>query len=73
MDGVSFNVHIWPDAPPDTVGPELMPVVRQIGGIILHSSDGALLAELLQRYGTEASFVRDTTWTLVLPERAGGS
>ncbi len=61
------------DAPPDTVGPELMPVVRQIGGIILHSSDGALLAELLQRYGTEASFVRDTTWTLVLPGRAGGS
>ena len=61
------------DAPPDSVGPELMPVVREIGGIILHSSDGALLAELLQHYGTDASFVRDTTWTLVLPERAGGS
>ena len=61
------------DAPPDTVGPEMIPVVREVGGIILHSSDGSLLAELLERYGKAASFVRDTTWTLVLPERAGGS
>ena len=59
------------DAPPDTVSPTMMPVVRRVGGIVLHSGDPALLAELLLHYGTDASFVRDTIWTLVLPARGG--
>lgn len=59
------------DAPPDTVGLAMMPVVREVGGIILHSSNASLLAELLLRYGTDASFVRDSTWTLLLPARGG--
>lgn len=59
------------DAPPDSVGPTTIPKVREVGGVVVHTRDPALLAELLQRYG-EASFVRDATWTLVLPERATG-
>lgn len=60
------------DAPPDSVGPRLVPVVRRVGGVLVHSRDEALLAELLRRYSSEGGFVRDTTWTLVLPMRANG-
>lgn len=54
------------DSPPDSVGPELMPVVRQEGAVVVHSSEELLLAELLRRYGPDVSFVRDTTWTLLI-------
>ena len=61
------------DAPPDSVGPRLISVARPIGGIIVHSGRPELLAELLSRYGTGVSFVRDTTWTLVVDPTDGGS
>jgi hypothetical protein len=54
------------DAPPDSVGPEMEPVVRDIGAIVVHSADDALLADLLRRFGSEVSYVRDSTWTLVV-------
>jgi len=54
------------DAPPDTVGPELMEVVRTQGAVVVHSAHERLLAQLLRRYGEDVSFVRDTTWTLVI-------
>jgi hypothetical protein len=59
------------DAPPDSLGPVMLPLVREVGGIVVHTGDPTLLAELLRRYGA-TSFVSDTMWTLVLPERAGG-
>ena len=61
------------DAPPDSVGPEMIPVVRSLGAVVLHSGDGSLLAEMLARWGREVSFVRDTTWTLLIDERREGS
>lgn len=54
------------DLPPDSVGPEMMPVVGQAAGVVVHSSDESLLAELLARYGSDVSFVVDSTWTLVV-------
>ena len=38
-----------------------------LAGLTVHASEPALLAALLDAYGSAASFVRDTTWTLVLP------
>jgi len=64
---------IMGDAPPDSVGPEMISVVRPLGAIVLHSPNRSLLAEMLDRLGAELSFVRDTTWTLVIDERRGGS
>ncbi len=58
------------DAPPDTVGPIMAPVVKLVGGIDVYSAEEALLAELFEHYGSRTSFVRDTMWTLILPERS---
>lgn len=60
------------DAPTQADAPAKLPVVRRIGAVTLHSSDEALLAELLERYPDGSSFVVDTVWVLVLPERADG-
>jgi hypothetical protein len=60
------------DAPPDSVGPVMRPAIRTVGGIALYSNDASLLAELAQQYAEETSFVLDTMWMLVLPERADG-
>lgn len=57
------------DNPPPEV-PLPQPLVSTSGGITVHTAETALLAELLSRYGATSSFVRDSTWTLVLP-RAG--
>lgn len=57
------------DAPPDSAGPRTEPIVRTVGGIALHSGDAALLGELAARYAEETSFVLDTIWMLILPER----
>lgn len=54
------------DAPPDSVGPELVQVIRSEGAVVVHSSRELLLAELLRTYGAATSFVRDTTWTLLV-------
>ena len=56
------------DAPPDSVGPARVDVVREIGAVVVHSPNDNLLAELLAHYGADVSFARDTTWTLVVGE-----
>jgi hypothetical protein len=58
------------DAPPPDTGPVRRPVVRTIGGVGVHSRDASLLAELAQHFTGQTWFVLDTTWMLVLPERA---
>lgn len=55
------------DPVPDSVAPELVPTVRREGAVVVHSPDELLLAQLLRRFGPERSFVRDTTWTLIVP------
>lgn len=55
------------DEVPDSVAPPTTFEVRSLGRLLVRSGDDALLAELLARYGREQSFVRDSTWTLVLP------
>lgn len=42
----------------------------QLAGITVHAAEPALLAALLRAYGREDSFVRDTTWTLILSPAA---
>lgn len=54
------------DAAPDSVPTATVYEIRTLGRILLHSSDDELLAELLSHYGNERSFVRDSTWTLVI-------
>ena len=59
------------DAEPNGPAPPPMrPVVRRVGAITVHSGDETLLAELLEHYSDRTSFVLDTMWLLVLPERA---
>jgi hypothetical protein len=58
------------DAPPAEPPRTTIPFAQLIGAVVVYSDDDRLLGELLARYGRDASFVRDTTWTLVLPERA---
>jgi hypothetical protein len=48
----------------------MLPVPRAVGAVGVHSGEESLLAELLEHYGMEASFVVDTVWLLVLPERS---
>jgi len=57
------------DAPPPTAGPVLQPVVRTVGGVAVHTGNPTLLAELAERFAPQTSFVLDTTWVLLLPER----
>ena len=59
------------DAPPDEEVVELQPRVRDAGTIVVHSSNGDLLAALLREFGADASYVRDSTWTLVVPDPGG--
>ena len=58
------------DAPRGSDAPRMQPLVRRVGAVTVHSGNQALLAELLEHYTDRASFVLDTTWVLVLPERA---
>jgi len=57
--------------PRDSVAVIQPPRYHTTGGITVHASDPALLAGLLRHFGTRLSFVRDTTWTLVIPQRSG--
>lgn len=57
------------DAPQLDDGPDLLPVVRTVGAITVHSAEPQLLAELLERFDESTSFVLDTVWLLVLQER----
>lgn len=56
------------DAPPDSVELGTVPVVRRLPAVMVHSTHPSLLAELLRRYGSASSFVRDSSWTLVLDD-----
>jgi hypothetical protein len=48
------------------------PVFGTVAGITVHTRDGRLLGLLQDRYGSERSFVRDSSWTLMLtPPDAG--
>jgi hypothetical protein len=60
------------DTPPEYVGPVRAPVLRSIGAVTVHSGDLALLAELTESFSDGATFVLDTMWLLVLPQRAVG-
>lgn len=42
------------------------PFVTALGGITVQTSEDAVLAALLDHYGSALSFVRDSSWTLVL-------
>lgn len=50
----------------DSIAAVLVTVPFEVGAVVVHSADERLLAEMLARYGPDESFVRDTTWTLVL-------
>lgn len=58
------------DAPPDSVGPRMLPVVRMVGAIAVVSGQEDLLGELEAHYADGSSFVVDSMWMLILPERA---
>ena len=58
------------DAPQESADQAKVPIVRTVGAVAVHSGDEALLAELHEFYSDRASFVLDTLWLLVLPERA---
>jgi hypothetical protein len=60
------------DAPPVEDGPTLQAAVRTIGAVSVHAADDRLLGELLERHGRDRSFVRDSTWTLIVPTRTEG-
>lgn len=54
--------------PPDsltTPPPRTVP----LSGLTVHTSERSLLAGLVHRFGPADSFVRDSTWTLVIPRR----
>ena len=55
-----------PDSPADSVPSVPTTRFRTMGGVTVYSGNSALLAGLLEHYGTSLSFVRDTTWTLVI-------
>jgi hypothetical protein len=42
------------------------PEIVQLGSVTLRTGDSRLLAALLHRFGEGLSFVRDSTWTLLL-------
>lgn len=58
------------DAPRVDAAPRMEPVVRRVGAVTIHTAEEHLLAELLSRYPDGESFVLDTMWLLMLPERA---
>ena len=55
------------DSPGDSVPTRPTAIFRTMGGLTVYSGNSALLAGLLEHYGTSLSFARDTTWTLVIP------
>ncbi len=55
------------DLPGDSVPTRPTALFRTLGGLTLYAGNSALLARLLEHYGASLSFVRDTTWTLVIP------
>ena len=67
------STRAWPAAgDPGAIPAEVANAFIGIGGIVLRSGQDELLAELLARYGAQASFVRDSTWTLIVGVTPGG-
>ncbi len=62
-----------PEEEPDSVAPDQIPMVLRAGAVVVHSPEEGLLAELLSRYGPTRSYVRDSTWTLVVPRPGDGN
>ena len=59
-------------APPDSVA-HPPPRVGAVAAIVVRSGDARVLAALLARYASGRSFVRDSTWALVIGQvREGG-
>lgn len=54
------------DAPPPASRPPTVAVVRPLASVSVHSPSGPLLAALTERFGAEQSFVRDSTWMLIV-------
>ena len=54
------------DTAPDSLGGAGVHMAVAVGGLTVHSGNDALLADLLSRYGSRASFARDSTWTLIV-------
>lgn len=59
------------DAPPAGSEPPTVAVVRAAASVSVRSASGPLLAALGKRYGAEASFVRDSTWMLIVDPDPG--
>jgi hypothetical protein len=57
------------DAPPDSAARDRRPVAHTLGAVLVRTEHEALLAELMARYGRDASFLRDSTWILILDDR----
>jgi len=73
VDSVPAPVEASPpldDAPLEAAGPLMQPIVAVVGSLVVHTADRALLAELSDRYADQTSFALDSTWMLLLPERA---
>ena len=66
---IGFEELLTPPLVPlaDSVGP-VLPEVGELAGVTVRARDTRLLAALLDRFGSQRSFVRDETWTLVLTE-----
>ena len=58
-----------PDAlePPQADSAAPPPPVQGLGALTVHADDERILAALLERFGPGRSFVRERSWTLVLP------
>lgn len=59
------------DPPPPASAPPTLNVVRAVGGISVRSPSGPLLAALMERFGPGQSFVRDSTWMLIVDPGTG--
>jgi hypothetical protein len=58
------------DAPPDTVGPRMVPTVHRVGAVSVYAGDSLLLAQLSAHYADAAPLILDTMWLMILPERS---
>lgn len=65
----SEDVAGAPPPAPDSL-PAALPIVA-IGAITVQAEDDRILAALLERFGPSRSFVREGSWTLVLPPDGG--
>ena len=58
-------------APPPRSEPPTVALVRPVASVSVRSRSGPLLAALTERFGAERSFVRDSTWMLIVDPAPG--